>query len=77
MGRTSGAKIRRLKPEYLFCDQEGLPARGSLRLPSARVVIYEVADPFLARSLAARGAWAVETFAIKEMLQSLHSRHAS
>ena len=39
--------------------------------------MYEVADPRLARSLAARGAGLVETFAIGEMIEALRGTKAS
>jgi glycerophosphoryl diester phosphodiesterase len=57
-----------LRPEFLFFDLDGLPAQGSLRVPGSRVAIYEVADPAVARALAARGAEFVETFEIGRLL---------
>jgi glycerophosphoryl diester phosphodiesterase len=48
--------------EYLFCDVDGLPAAGPLAFESARLAAYEVNDPALARSLAARGVHLIETF---------------
>ncbi|MHB1942813.1 MAG: glycerophosphodiester phosphodiesterase family protein [Acidiferrobacteraceae bacterium] len=59
--------LARLAPDYLFCDVRGLPTFGRVKLPRTRVVIYEVADPPLARRLFARGADLVETFAVGEM----------
>lgn len=63
--------ITALQPQYLFCDLDGLPRWGRLRFDTAKVVIYEVADPARARRLARRGADFVETFAIGEMLEAL------
>lgn len=60
-----------LRPEFVFCDVEGLPARGALAYDGARLVIYEVAEPELAKRLAARGVEFVETFAIAEMRAAL------
>ena len=60
-----------IDPEFLFCDVDGLPAAGELVFRRAETVIYEVADPALARSLAARGMAQVETFEIGEMLAAL------
>lgn len=63
--------VRELRPEFLFCDVDGLPARGALAHEGARLVIYEVAEPELAARLAARGVEFVETFAIAEMRAAL------
>ncbi len=63
--------VARIAPEFLFCDLEGLPAAGQLEHPGARLAVYEVADPALARALGARGVELVETFAIVEMLAAL------
>jgi glycerophosphoryl diester phosphodiesterase len=63
--------IRTLRPEYLFCDVDGLPKLGRLRYDGAHIVVYEVADPTLARRLARRGADFIETFAIGEMREAL------
>lgn len=60
-----------LAPEFLFCDVNGLPWWGKLRFPGAKVVIYEVDDPDVARKLAARGADLIETFAIGELRAAL------
>ncbi len=56
-----------LAPEFLFCDVNGLPWWGKLRIPGAKVVIYEVDNPEIARKLVARGADLIETFAIGEL----------
>ena len=56
-----------LSPEYLFCDRDGLPRFGKLRLGQSRIAIYEVDDPLEAQRLARRGVSFVETFAIGEM----------
>lgn len=47
---------------YLFCDIEGLPAKGPLAFESARLAVYEVDDARVALDLAARGVAFVETF---------------
>lgn len=60
-----------LAPEFLFCDVHGLPWWGKLRFPGAKVVIYEVDDPDMARKLVARGADLIETFAIGELRAAL------
>lgn len=65
--------LARLRPEFVFCDLEGLPAEGRLEHPPARIAVYEVADPALARALGARGVELVETFRIVEMLAALRA----
>jgi len=63
---------RALRAEYVFCDLEGLPPSGALVAPhEATLVVYEVADPDVARALAARGVHYVETFACAEMRRAL------
>jgi len=63
--------LRALAPEFLFCDVNGLPWWGKLRVPGAKVVIYEVDEPEMARKLTRRGADLIETFAIGEMRAAL------
>lgn len=60
-------QLLQLAPEFLFCDVNGLPWWGKLRYPGARVAVYEVDDPALARKLAVRGADLIETFAVGEL----------
>jgi glycerophosphoryl diester phosphodiesterase len=67
----SDPALARIAPEFVFCDVEGLPAEGRLEHAGARVAVYEVADPALARALAARGVELVETFEIAAMLAAL------
>jgi glycerophosphoryl diester phosphodiesterase len=63
--------LKALAPEFLFCDVNGLPWWGKLRFRGAKVVIYEVDDPGVARKLARRGADLIETFAIGELHAAL------
>lgn len=63
--------LRALRPEYLFCDVEGLPRFGKLRLPGVKTVIYEVTDPHIALKLARRGVDFIETFAFGELCAEL------
>jgi glycerophosphoryl diester phosphodiesterase len=62
-----------IAPEFVFVDLEGLPATGELRVPGAKVVVYEVADPAVARALERRGVDMVETFEIEAMLAALRA----
>lgn len=63
--------VTEIDPEYVFCDVDGLPASGRLEHGRAKIAVYEVADPRLARELGARGVHLVETFAIAEMVAAL------
>jgi len=64
-------EVARIAPEFVFCDLDGLPAQGRLEHPGARIAVYEVAEPQIARALGARGVELVETFRIVEMLAAL------
>ncbi|MBI4229497.1 MAG: glycerophosphodiester phosphodiesterase [Planctomycetes bacterium] len=66
------ARVRAARPEYIFCNVERLP-RGGLRTGRARLVVYEVGEPGLARDLLKRGASLIETFAIREMAAAFSS----
>jgi glycerophosphoryl diester phosphodiesterase len=68
---TQDARVAEIDPEYVFCDVDGLPAAGSLEHGRAKIAVYEVADPSIARALGDRGVDLVETFAITEMLAAL------
>ncbi len=63
--------LREIRPGYLICDVGALPRARKLRVPGARLVVYEITDAKLALSLAARGVDFVETFAIGEMFEQL------
>ena len=63
--------IAAIRPQYLFCDVEGLPPSGRLHVDDAKLVVFEVAEPARALELAARGVDFIETFAIGEMLREL------
>lgn len=66
-------RIAALRPEFLFCDLEGLPAEGRLEQAGTEVVIYEVDSADCARALFARGVHAVETFQYARLAQELRS----
>lgn len=64
--------IVELNPQYLFCDLESLPKKGSLKFYGSRLAVYECTDPVVAMALYKRGIEFVETFAIGEMIEQLH-----
>ena len=63
-------KFEALKPEFLFCDYEKLPAAGNLWRGPWRWALYEVVDPAIATALVARGADFIETMAVAPMVQA-------
>ena len=65
------AQIKALQPDWLYCDVDGLPGRGSLALNETRLVIYEVDQVDTALALAARGVNFIETFAFAELHRGL------
>ncbi len=65
-----------LRPEYLFCDIQTLPAQGALAIPGSRLAVYECTDAKQAGAVLARGVDLVETFAIVEMMRALQDHQA-
>lgn len=63
--------ISDIRPQYFFCDAEGLPRDGKLHVEDTKLVVFEVAEPRVALELAVRGVDFIETFAIGEMIQEL------
>ena len=63
-------KFEAVKPDFLFCDHEKLPAgNGRLWRGPWRWALYEVETPELAVALAERGADFVETMAVSPMIE--------
>jgi glycerophosphoryl diester phosphodiesterase len=60
-----------IDPEFLFCDVDGLPPAGRLSHGRAKIAVYEVDRPDVARALGERGVDLVETFAIAEMIAQM------
>jgi len=63
--------VSAIRPQYLFCDVDGLPPEGRLHHAGTKLAVYEVTDPKLALALAARGVDFIETFAVGEMKQEI------
>lgn len=60
--------IADIRPEFLFCDADGLPRFGKLSFAGAKIAVYEVThDAPQALKLTRRGVDLVETFAIGEL----------
>jgi glycerophosphoryl diester phosphodiesterase len=64
-------KFEALQPEFLFVDQEMLPAEGALWRGPWRWAVYEVEDLALAQALAARGADYIETMRVRELSEAM------
>ncbi len=65
-----------IRSEFVFCDVEGLPAKGALDAKPSKLAVYEVADPALAIDLVRRGVDLVETFAIGDMIPAIRDLEA-
>jgi glycerophosphoryl diester phosphodiesterase len=63
--------LQELRPEYLFCDVNGLPRFGRLALHDTQLATFEVVDAPLALRLSRRGVQLIETFAIGELRAQL------
>ena len=60
-------------PEWLFCSAEGLPADDNDLKQDSKIVVFEVGETRLAKTLLKRGIKYLETFKIKEMLAAFSS----
>lgn len=65
------ARLRALRPQYLFCDVDSLPRWGRVRFDHSRVAVFQTSDPQHARRLMARGVDLVETDDIGAMIAAL------
>jgi len=63
--------VRKINPEYLFCDSEGLPRFGRLRFGESKLVVFEITDATVALTLARRGIALIETYAVGELQAAL------
>jgi glycerophosphoryl diester phosphodiesterase len=69
-------KFEALKPEFLFCDHEKLPAQGRLWRGPWRWALYEVDRIERALELAERGADFIETMAVERMIAAFRDTTA-
>lgn len=70
-GETRRPELVDLAPAYIFCSVRGLPTRGPLGFPGARLAVFEVSSPKAGLVLAGRGVELIETFALVEMQKGL------
>jgi glycerophosphoryl diester phosphodiesterase len=70
-------KYEAVQPEFLFCDQSKLPARGALWRGPWRWVIYEIEAWEEALALARRGVEYIETMAVQPMSEALRAWQAA
>jgi glycerophosphoryl diester phosphodiesterase len=68
------AIVADIKPDYIFCDVDGLPMWGNLYTGKTKVAVYEVDNIRKAIKLGKRGVDLVETFSIGELLPKLKQR---
>ncbi|MDH5649784.1 MAG: glycerophosphodiester phosphodiesterase family protein [Gammaproteobacteria bacterium] len=68
---TQRDNVRKLRPEYIFCDIEGLPRWGKIKSNYGKIAVFETVCPDTALRLARRGIEFVETYAIAEMLSAI------
>src|SRR5438552_19022422 len=70
----TGLKAEATVPQFLFCDQQKLPADNSrLWRGPWHWAIYEVTTPALALRLFERGAALIETMEIRNMMRQLRN----
>lgn len=67
------AILRRVRPEFYFCDIRGLPDHGRLSVEGAQLVVFEVTNSEEAIGLAQRGVEWVETFDVADLARQLAS----
>ncbi|MDH5631684.1 MAG: glycerophosphodiester phosphodiesterase family protein [Gammaproteobacteria bacterium] len=67
------AAVRSLAPQYFFCDYATLPRFGKLIIPGIKTAVYETTDTQLAIRLMDRGIDLVETFEIRDMVDTVSS----
>ncbi|MFQ5757557.1 MAG: glycerophosphodiester phosphodiesterase family protein [Acidiferrobacterales bacterium] len=65
------AILREVRAGHVICEVGVLPRWGKLRVPGAKLMVYEITDARLALRLAARGVNLIESFAIGEMFEQL------
>jgi glycerophosphoryl diester phosphodiesterase len=63
--------VRDIRPDYLFCNYRKLPRLLPVHKGAAKLALYEIEDPVLAKKMARRGADYIETFSVGEMLKAL------
>jgi glycerophosphoryl diester phosphodiesterase len=63
--------LRRLCPEFAFCDRLKLPPDGALDPGARDWAVYEVRDAATARALRARGVGFIETMAVAALAREL------
>lgn len=54
--------LKRIRPEYVFCDVRGLPDQGRLHVEGATLAVFELSSADTAIRLANRGVELIESF---------------
>ena len=68
---TQFDKLKKINPEYFFCDITLLPQDKKLKLLNSKIVVYECTDYLEAIAVLKQGVDMVETFDIKSMSLAL------
>jgi len=63
--------VSEIKPDFIFCDVDGLPFWGRISAGVTHIAVYEVDSIRKVKQLARRGVDFVETFSIGELLPEL------
>ena len=66
--------VAEIKPEFIFCDVDGLPWWGTFYAGQTKLAVYEVDSARKARKLARRGVDYIETFDIGELIRDLKEK---
>lgn len=66
--------VSEIKPEFIFCDVNGLPWWGTFYTGKTKLAVYEVDKPRVAKKLAKRGVDFIETFAIGDLIHALKKK---
>lgn len=64
--------VRAANPDSVFCNYRKIPRKARLKDVTSEIVLYEIADPELARHWLERGAAKIETFDIGAMIKQLN-----
>ncbi len=68
---TEYERVKKINPEYIFCNIKTLPKNENIKFQRSRIAVYECADYTQALKVLNQGVDLVETFDIKNMIKKL------
>lgn len=68
---TDFERVKKINPQYIFCDINSLPENENVKMFDSLIVVYECADFEKALAVFRQGVDLVETFDIKSMAEKL------